>query len=323
MGVEDPYRDCDLCPRRCGVDRLHGQVGYCGSSDRPVVARAALHMWEEPPISGSKGSGTIFFSGCSLGCVYCQNHAISRSNVGDEVDEVRLSDIMLDLQDQDALNINLVTPTHFAPTIRRSIIRAKERGLDIPIVWNTGGYERASCIYDNAGLVDIYLSDMKYFSDGIAKGYSGIDDYFDHAIEAIDAMLETVGTPVFDEVGSDRRMVRGVIVRHMVLPGRLDDSKRVLEELHARFGGSILYSIMNQYTPVLSRLADEGDPHACRVLSRFPELGRAVSVDEYEQVLDHADGIGIEDYFWQDGPTCEESFIPDFASETPSRGADN
>lgn len=315
----DPYRHCSLCPRECGVDRTQGSTGICRSDDTPKVARVSLHMWEEPPISGSSGSGMIFFSGCSLGCIYCQNHLISRSSVGERFDEVRLADAMLSLQDQNAMNVNLVTPTHFAPTIRKAITLAKKEGLRIPIVWNTSGYEKMSCIQSNDGLIDIYLSDVKYAENDLAYRYSSAKGYLDHTLNSIDAMLESVGEPTFDTFGKDRRMIKGIIVRHMVLPGEINDSKKVLDALFARYGNSILYSIMNQYTPVLKTLADANDDEASSALKRFSNLGRSVSAEEYEAVLDYADSIGIEDYFWQDGESCKESFIPDFLTNASGR----
>lgn len=307
-----PYEHCMLCPRECGARRASGEMGACRSGAAPTIARASLHLWEEPPISGSAGSGTLFFEGCSLRCSYCQNHAISRSSAREGVDAPTIAARMLELQDEGAMNINLVTPTHFAPTIREAIALARGWGLKLPVLWNTSGYERTDAIAANAGLVDVYLTDFKYAADGLGRAYSNVDDYAGVALDALQAMVEHTSPLCFDEYGGEERLVSGVVVRHMILPGHADDSERVLETLFHRFGNSILYSIMNQYTPVLATAAERGDGLAKRILAEHPDLGRSVSDEEYEQVLDFADALGMEDYFWQDGATCTESFIPDF-----------
>ncbi len=306
------YDDCTLCPRMCRVNREEGERGYCKQPSSVLIARSSLHKWEEPPISGSSGSGTVFFSGCSLGCIYCQNHAISRDSVGDAFDAPRIAEIMFDLKRSEAMNINLVTPTHFAPTLREAISNAKSSGLGLPIVWNTSGYERVESIGENRSLIDIYLTDMKYADRGIAKRFSNAEDYPDVAIRAIARMVDTTKRVRFDHHMGQERLLSGVVVRHMVIPGHVEDSKRVLAALHSEFGNDILYSIMNQYTPVLASLSSLGSVLASKHLERYPELGRSVADEEYEEVLDFADSIGIDDYFWQDGETCKESFIPEF-----------
>lgn len=303
---------CRQCPRECGVDRNSGQIGACGEGAPVRVSRYSLHHWEEPPISGNSGSGTIFFTGCPLGCIYCQNEAISHRGRGNAVSHTELCNMFYELRDIGAMNINLVTPTHFSDGIRDVISDIKSSGFGLPIVWNTSGYETVANIYANAGLVDVYLADMKYADPALGRAFSHVSDYPQVALDAIGAMYESVGDPEFDRHSGGLRMVKGVIVRHMVIPGHADDSKAVLSELFSRFSNRILYSIMNQYTPVLATRADEGDSYAAETLERYPELACTLSESEYEEVLDFADALGIEDYFWQNGKTCKESYIPDF-----------
>lgn len=276
------------------------------------VSRAALHFWEEPPISGSVGSGTIFFSNCNLCCMYCQNHEISKGGAGKVVSINEVAQMCLDLQAQGAMNINLVTPTHFAPMIRCAIDAARARGMDLPIIWNTSGYETLDAVGENDGFVDVYLTDFKYFDDALAKAFSGVTDYRERATSAIEKMIESIGEPKFDDFNGCSRLTNGVVVRHLLLPGHAADSKRVLRLLHERYGRSVLVSIMNQYTPVLRTLAESGDENAQRDLQQYPELGESLANEEYELVLDYADELGLQDYFWQDGATCKESFIPEF-----------
>lgn len=309
-----PTDGCHLCPRACGARRDAGEKGLCGAGSEVRVARAALHFWEEPPISGAAGSGTVFFSHCPLGCVYCQNRAISHDEVGEAVSIERLAEMMLDLQRQGALNINCVTPTHYAPAIRKAVRIARERGLDLPIVWNTSGYETVESVRANAGTVDVYLTDFKYADPELGKRYSRVPDYPQRALAALDAMVEAVGEPSYDEHRGEERMVRGVIVRHLMLPGHSDDSRRIVGLLHDRYGDRIRLSLMNQYTPVLVTAAEAGDAEAARILERFPNLRRSVSEEEYEGLLDYADEAGVDDYFWQQGGTCSESFIPEFST---------
>lgn len=304
MDVLGEYCSCKLCPFECGVDRTSGVLGRCRCDAIPRVARAALHEWEEPPISGSAGSGTIFLSGCNLSCIYCQNHKISHVQVGKEHSIEDIAKACIALQEQGALNINFVTPTMFAPHIRAAVIKAEEDGLEVPIVWNTSGYELVDQIEANVGIVDIYLTDFKYFDDSLAMRLSGVSDYREKALAALSAMVDRAGKPVFDIFNGEERMASGVVVRHMLLPGHLDDSKNIVELLNENFGDSILLSLMNQYTPV--------NPEAFKV---DPGLRRAVTAEEYEALLDNADSLGVKDYYWQDGEACLESFIPDFCSE--------
>mgnify|MGYP004576653783 CR=1 FL=1 len=310
---DDP---CNLCPRLCGAAREHGFAGVCGADDTLRVARAALHFWEEPPLSGTAGSGAVFFAGCPLHCVYCQNAIIAEGGQrGVAINVQRLAQIFLELQGKGALNINCVTPTHYSLRIREAVRLAREQGLSLPIVWNTSSYERVQVVHELADTVDIYLADFKYADARLAKAYSRAGDYADVALRALDAMVTATGSPQFDEYHGEMRMTRGVIVRHLLLPGCLDDSKRVVRLLHEHYGDEIMLSIMNQYTPVLATAAAAGDEHARKQLALHPELARVVSDDEYEQLLDYADSLGIEDYFWQEGAAAKESFVPAWDGE--------
>lgn len=308
---------CALCPRACGADRAAGQRGLCGADDALIVARASLHRWEEPPISGLRGSGAVFFSHCPLRCVYCQNASIAAGRAGRAVSVERLAEIFLELQAAGALNVNLVTPTHYASQIREALLLARARGLEVPAVWNTSGYETVQAVRDNEGLVEVYLSDFKYVDSDLAKRYSNAPDYFEVALAALEAMVDSCGEPAFDEVDGRPRLLRGVVVRHLMLPGALADSRRVVRTVHERFGGSVLLSLMNQYTPVLAHEAREGASEASRrraaaELERCPELAQTVPDEDYERLLDYADALGVEDYFWQEGGAAQESFIPAF-----------
>lgn len=287
---------CFLCPRMCGTDRAAGQKGFCGGGNLVRVARAALHYWEEPCISGESGSGTVFFSGCTMRCVFCQNKEISRSEVGKEITIERLAEIYLELAAKGANNINLVTPMHYAPQIIAALDIARKNGLTLPIVWNTGGWERRESIAAVRDYADIWLSDFKYFDSSLGESLSKAPNYFSVAAAALDQMVKQTCEPVFDE---NDMMRRGVIVRHLMLPGHLDDTKNVLRFLYENYGDSIWISIMNQYTPMCS------DP-------RFPELSRTVSDEEYNEAIDFACELGIENAFVQEGGTVGESFIPPF-----------
>ncbi|WP_087065686.1 radical SAM protein [Intestinibacillus massiliensis] len=285
---------CMLCPRRCGVDRAAGQRGFCGADNTVHVARAALHQWEEPCLSGTRGAGTVFFSHCTLGCVYCQNRAISgRQGSGVPVDEARLAAIFLDLQRQGAHNIDLVTPGHYAPHIARALGRAKADGLQIPVVYNCGGYEALETLRLLDGLVDVYLPDFKYYSSYYAARYSGADDYFEVASDAVAEMVRQAGAPVFDGEGL---LVRGVLVRHLMLPGLAGDTAQVLRHLAGRFGDRILVSLMRQYTP----FGMERD---------YPELDRTLTEREYADAVEIFQDLGLAGYL-QEGEAIGESFIP-------------
>lgn len=359
------FTDCCLCPRNCHVDRTQGKTGYCGQADQIRAARAALHMWEEPCISGDAGSGAVFFSGCTLGCVFCQNHPIAAGSVGKTISTERLAEIFLELQDQKAWNINLVTAGHFAPQVVRALELAKKQGLKLPIVYNTSGYEKVETLRMFDGLVDIYLPDFKYLSAELAGVYSHAADYPQVAKLALQEMVRQVGSAKFeivsgadsglvtdelavevaysdgasddsaenpgvdekdsftdsaiyressgivcdaDEFGGENefedsvleRMLRGVVVRHLVLPGHVEESKNVIRYLYETYGDQIYISIMNQYTPMPG------------IEVRYPKLGRKITSREYDEVVDYAIEIGVENGFIQDGETAEDSFIPEF-----------
>lgn len=290
---------CNLCPRKCNVDRKN-QLGVCGASTTIKIARAALHFWEEPCISGEKGSGTIFFSHCSLQCVFCQNYRLSHATpLGEEITISQFADICLDLQEQGANNINLVTPTHYVPWIVEGIKLAKERGLHLPIVYNTSAYESVETIRMLDGIVDIYLPDLKYFDDQYGILYSHAPNYFFYATEAIKEMVKQVGEPIFNEQGI---LQRGVIVRHLCLPGLKEDSKKVLRYLYTTYHNQIYISIMNQYTPI-------------RHFERFPNLNQTLSEEDYDEIIDYALDIGITQAYQQEGETQLESFIPEFKNK--------
>lgn len=264
------------------------------------VARAALHMWEEPCISGEEGSGAVFFAGCSLGCVYCQNREIAAGLAGKEISEERLTEIYLELQGKGANNINLVTAGHYLPYIISSVGRARERGLNIPIVYNTGGYEEADALKLLEGTVNIYLPDLKYLSPELAARYSHAPDYPEIACAALEEMVRQAGEPEFDDRGM---MTKGVIVRHLVLPGQVRESKKVIRYLYETYKDRIYLSIMNQYTPMPG------------IEEAYPELGRTVTAREYDEVVDYAIELGVENGFIQEGETAKESFIPPFDTE--------
>lgn len=291
--------ECRLCPRNCGVNRTT-ELGVCGESLEIRAARAALHMWEEPCISGESGSGTVFFTGCTLKCVFCQNGNIANGQVGKKITVDRLVEIFFEQKNRGANNINLVTPTHFVPQIKEAIVKAKEGGFDLPFVYNTSSYENVSTLKMLDGLIDIYLPDLKYFSSELAKKYSKAEDYFEVAKRAIDEMVRQVGKPVFEDNGL---MKKGVIVRHLLLPGGIEDSKKVIKYLYDTYGDNIFISIMNQYTPM--PLIGE----------KYPELNRKVTDEEYDELVDYAIEIGVENGFIQEGETASESFIPEFDME--------
>lgn len=286
---------CDICPRGCRTDR-DSLRGYCGEGNTVRLARAALHFWEEPCISGTGGSGTVFFSGCNLRCEYCQNKPISRGKVGREVSVARLTEIFFELKAQGAHNINLVTPTHFALQAAEAVREAKKRGLGLPIVWNTGGYESVKTVESLCDVVDIYLTDFKYMSGELGRKFSAAGDYPEVAKAALDTMVKTKGKPVFDENGLMRS---GVIVRHLVLPAHTGDSAEVVRYLHERYGDDVVISIMSQYTP--------GDKN-----EKYPELNRKLTRYEYEKVIRAATEAGVTLAYVQEGGAAKESFIPDF-----------
>lgn len=294
----DILEKCTLCPRNCMVNR-YKNVGFCRAGSKIKLAYYSLHHWEEPVISGTSGSGTIFFSNCNLGCIFCQNKKISTGSntYGKEIENNRLKDIILELQGNGAHNINLVTPTHYVPQIISVLGEIKNKDLKIPVVYNTSSYENVSTINSLNGIVDIYLADLKYFDSKLGLLYSGCKDYFYHASKAIDAMYRQVGKyKIYNDL-----MCTGLIVRVLVLPGHVDDSKRIIKYLYDRYKDNIIISIMNQYTPL-------------ECFKEFPNLNRKLSDFEYNEVIEYAYSLGIRNAFMQEGDTQEESFIPNFDS---------
>ena len=289
---------CSLCPRMCRTDR-ENTTGYCGVKNTLRVARAALHFWEEPSISGEEGRGAVFFTGCNLRCVFCQNYQIARADQGKEITVERLTEIFLELQEQKANNINLVTATHYVPQVVQALEQAKMQGLNLPVVYNCGGYECVETLKMLEGFVDIYLPDFKYLDTERAKRYSKAGNYPEAAKEALAEMVRQQPEAVFDERGM---MQKGVIVRHLMLPGGIKDSKAVVKYLYETYGNQIYISLMNQYTPL---------PH----VEEFPEINRKLKKFEYDRLVDYAISLGVEQGFIQEGETAEESFIPAFTNE--------
>lgn len=290
-------KTCTVCPRGCNVDRDNNKIGYCGETSLIRVARTSLHKWEEPCITGEHGSGTVFFSGCNLKCIFCQNHNIADSSVGQIFTAEGLADAFLRLQEKKASNINLVTAGHFVEQIVPAIRLAKEKGLMIPIVYNSSAYETVEALQKLDGLVDVYLPDCKFFNRELSQSYAKAGDYFEVAKAAIAEMIRQVGEPVFDEQSGN--MIRGVIVRHLVLPGHTKDSMEILKYLYTTYKNQIYVSIMNQFTPVIRQ-------------EKYVNLNRRLTKREYQKVLDYAIELGVENAFVQEGETAKESFIPEF-----------
>ncbi len=287
-------KECNLCPRKCGVNRYH-EKGFCGATNKVRVAYYSLHPWEEPVLSGSKGSGTVFFSHCNLRCMYCQNQKISIHGYGKDITNKRLKEIFLELQEKGAHNINLVTPTHYVPQIASVLKTIKGGELKIPVVYNTSSYENIGTLMAMRGLVDIYLADLKYFDDELAKKYSLCDHYFEVATMAIDEMYRQVGKI---EMGKNHLLKKGLIVRVLILPGHTSDAKKIIDYLYKTYKDDIYISIMNQYTPVVE--------------CPFANLNRKLTEEEYEEVINFALTIGVDNAFIQEGDTASESFIPEF-----------
>lgn len=283
---------CNLCPRGCNADRTT-EKGRCGAPDEILLARASVHLWEEPPISGTRGSGTVFFSGCSLGCVYCQNYEISHEVKGKAVSEERLGEIFRELEGKGVHNINLVNPTHYAHRIRSLLSKEK---TNLPVVYNSSGYERVSTLKSLEGLIDIYLPDLKYISDERSEKYSGAKNYFGFASEAILEMKRQCPENIFDSEGI---MQRGMIIRHLILPQNTNQSIKILEWIKSNLGTDTLISLMSQYTP-------------CGQADSYKELTRKITAREYEKVISAAEEMGFRNIFTQDYASASESFIPDF-----------
>lgn len=288
--------NCRLCPRNCNVNRLKNEVGFCKSNVNLNIARVSLHDWEEPCISGSRGSGTVFFSNCNLNCVFCQNHEISQQGIGKEVSIERLSTIFMEQQERGAHNINLVTPTHFVPQIIEAIKLSKAIGLKIPIVYNSNGYENIDTIKALNGYIDVYLPDLKYMSDKYAKRYSKVSNYFEFASKAIDEMFKQAPKLIFNK---DGLLTSGVIIRHLMLPGLLFDSKKLIDYIYNKYGDNIYISIMNQYTPMFNS-------------KEYPEINKPLNPKHYDSLINHCIDIGIKNAFIQEDGTVKESFVPHF-----------
>ena len=287
---------CNLCPRECDVDRGLGKIGFCKVPNHIKVARAELHFWEEPCISGEEGSGTVFFSGCNLRCVYCQNRKIAEGVYGKEITVDRLAAVFLELQEKGANNINLVTPSHYVLQIIDALKMAKTKGLEIPVVYNSSAYEKVETLKLLEGLVDVYLPDFKYMDEALSEKYSRAKTYPGIAKKAIEEMIRQVGNAKFNEKDM---LIKGVVVRHLVLPGYVEDSKRVIKYLYETYGNEIYISILSQFTPI------EG-------LDNYPEINRKLTEEEYDEVVDYAIELGVENGFIQEGDVAKESFIPDF-----------
>ena len=293
------YENCLLCPRKCGINRGIGQTGVCGVSSEIKVARAALHYWEEPCISGKRGSGAVFFSGCSLHCVFCQNRAISDGKEGKVISKERLSDIFIELADKGANNINLVTPGQYIPDIVWAVNDAKSRGMKLPIIYNTSGYENVTELKLLEGIVDVYLPDFKYMDNMLSARYSRAKDYPSVAKQALSEMVRQQPDVVIDDATG--LIQKGVIVRQLLLPGHVNDAKVVLKCLYDTYHDHVYISMMSQFTPI--------------ALKDYPEINRTVTRREYERLVDYAIKIGITNAFIQEGDVAKDSFIPAFDCE--------
>ena len=293
------YENCLLCPRKCGINRSTGQTGVCGVSSEIKVARAALHYWEEPCISGKRGSGAVFFSGCSLHCVFCQNREISDGKAGKLISKERLSDIFMELADKGANNINLVTPGQYIPDIVWAVNDAKSRGMELPIIYNTSGYENVTELKLLEGIVDVYLPDFKYMDSTLSARYSRAKDYPSVAKQALSEMVRQQPDVVIDD--STGLIQKGVIVRQLLLPGHVNDAKAVLKYLYDTYHDHVYISMMSQFTPI--------------ALKDYPEINRTVTRREYERLVDYALEIGITNAFIQEGDVAKDSFIPAFDCE--------
>ena len=295
MNSLDILSSCQVCPRNCKVNR-NKTTGFCKSTATVKVAKAYGHMWEEPCISGTNGSGTVFFSNCNLRCVFCQNHDISQETIGKEISIDRLAEIFIEQQSKGFHNINLVNPTHYVPQIIEALHIAKQKGLNIPIVYNSNGYENIETLKILKGYIDIYIPDFKYFSDKYSIKYSSAPNYFNIASSAIKEMVNQTGPCTFDD---DGLMKKGVIIRHLMLPGLLFDSKKVVDYIYKTFVDNIYLSLMNQYTPMFN--AD-----------KYPEINKPLNPNHYEALIDYCIDIGYKNAFIQESGTDSTTFVPDF-----------
>ncbi|MGG5461557.1 radical SAM protein [Clostridium sp. B9] len=292
---ENILKECTLCNRNCKVNRFE-KLGACQANEKVKIARAELHMWEEPPITFKNGSGTVFFSHCNLKCVFCQNHEISQEFKGLEISVLRLAEIFLELQEKGAENINLVTPTHYAVQIIEALKIAKDNGLTIPILYNTNGYDTLDTIKALDGYIDVYLPDFKYFKDDYALKYSKVKNYKDNLLPILIEMFRQVGTPVFRE---DGKLLKGMVIRHLMLPGLLFDSKKVIDTIYSTFGDDVFISIMNQYTPMNK---------ACE----YPEINKPLNPKHYDSLIEYAASLGVKNAFIQESGTNTLAYVPSF-----------
>lgn len=292
----DALKNCKLCPKNCNINRLKGELGYCKSGINVKIARVSLHSWEEPCISGKNGSGTVFFSNCNLRCVFCQNHEISSQSIGKEISINRLSEIFIEQQQRGAHNINLVTPTHYVPQIIEALDLAKSKGLNIPILFNTNGYENIETIKLLKGYIDVYLPDIKYFNNKYSEKYSNAKNYFLYASKSVKEMFKQVGEVQFD---NNNLIKKGVIIRHLMLPGLLFDSKKIIDYIYNTFGDSVYISLMNQYIPMYNSW-------------NFPEIDKPLNEKHYDSMIDYCLSLGIKNAFIQDKGSNSIDFIPKF-----------
>ncbi|MBS7297976.1 MAG: radical SAM protein [Eubacteriales bacterium] len=289
---------CELCPRKCGIDRTKGEVGFCSAGEDSFIGLYSLHKWEEPCISGENGSGTVFFSHCTMKCIFCQNYTISSQHHGKKISVDELSEIFLKLQYKGAHNINLVTPTHFLANIIPALDRAKANGLNIPILYNTSGYENVETLKELEGYIDIYMPDFKFWRSKFSKDYSSAPDYPEIVKSAICEMFRQTGKNQF----KNGLMTKGVLVRHLLLPGHLYDAKKIIDYLYTTYNDDIYISLMSQYTPLPQ-------------VTHIDNLNRTVGKNEYDALCDYAAKIGIKNAFVQEGSAASESFIPEFYNE--------
>lgn len=296
MEYEDLLKQCELCPRHCGVNRLNGERGFCGAGDKVRIALVSLHPWEEPCLTGENGAGTVFFSHCNLRCAFCQNSVISSEGQGNEVSTARLTEIFLEQQQRGAATLDLVTPTHYAPQIVAALRAAKEQGLTLPVVWNSSGYETVAMVEFVAPMVDVFLPDLKYYSSELAARYSAAADYFAVATQAILKMVELKGCPQTDKNGL---LTKGVLVRHLVLPNARKDSMALLDWVAENLAGKVKLSLMNQYTPLFRA-------------TEFKEINRRLTTFEYESVAEHALDLGLDDCYVQERRAASAEYVPDF-----------
>lgn len=289
-------KKCELCPFKCGADRINGQIGRCGATDKIKIALASIHEFEEPCISGINGSGTIFFSNCNLGCIFCQNYEISSQRLGEEITVKRLAEIFIKQQEKNVNNINLVTPTMYVPQIIEAIKIARKQGLKLPIIYNTNGYENIETIKMLEGYIDVYLPDFKYYNNEIAKKYSGVNNYFENASRAIKEMIRQVGNPQFNENGIIRK---GVIIRHLILPNYTQNSKNVLKYIKEKYGENTYVSVMAQYFPTYKAKENE-------------KINRKINKKEYKEIENYLYSLGLENGYIQELGEYEEEYVPDF-----------